>query len=180
MKIRMIIAVTTVCLVLAAGAPAAAVQQSKTDLQISDDIVRSVNTYSRFTVFDDIRVDVQNGIVTLSGRVTMAFKKDEIARRASAIQGVKAVRNDIGVLPRSSADDELRHKVARAIYGNAAFWRYAAMPNPPIHIIVEGGRVTLTGVVQNESDRTLARSLATGLGEVSLINALRTDAEARY
>ena len=31
------------------------------------------------------------------------------------------------------------------------------MPNPPIHIIVERGRVTLTGVVQSEVDRMLAR-----------------------
>jgi hyperosmotically inducible protein len=96
------------------------------------------------------------------------------------VDGVKGVRNDISVLPPSPFDEDLRHKIARAIYGNAAFWRYAAMPNPPIHIVVEGGRVTLTGVVQSEVDRTLARSLATGLGEISLTNALRTDAEARY
>ena len=37
-------------------------------------------------------------------------------------------------------DDELRYRVARAIYGNPSFWNYAAMANPPIHIIVENGR----------------------------------------
>jgi hyperosmotically inducible protein len=180
MKSALVIAAATACLLVAVTATAATIEQSRTDTQISEDVIRSVNTYSRFTVFDDVRVDVQSGVVALNGRVTMPFKKDEIGRRAAGVHGVKAVRNEIGVLPPSPFDEELRHKVARAIYGNAAFWQYAAMPNPPIHILVEGGRVTLTGVVHSEVDRRLARSLATGQGEISLTNALRTDAEARY
>jgi hypothetical protein len=42
---------------------------------------------------------------------------------------------------------------------------------------VEHGRVTLAGVVNSNVERTLARSLATGLGEFSVTNALKTDAE---
>jgi osmotically-inducible protein OsmY len=53
------------------------------------------------------------------------------------------------------------------------------MPNPPIHIVVEHGRVTLTGVVQSDVDRMLARSLATQFGALSVTNALKTDAEMR-
>ena len=53
------------------------------------------------------------------------------------------------------------------------------MANPPIHIIVERGRVTLTGVVNSNVDRMLARSLATGFGELSVTNELLTDAEMR-
>jgi osmotically-inducible protein OsmY len=53
------------------------------------------------------------------------------------------------------------------------------MANPPIHIIVERGRVTLTGVVNSNVERMLARSLATGWGELSVTNELRTDAEVR-
>ena len=48
------------------------------------------------------------------------------------------------MLPVSQFDDELRFRIARAIYGNSAFWNYAAMANPPIHIVVNRGRVTLT------------------------------------
>jgi osmotically-inducible protein OsmY len=51
------------------------------------------------------------------------------------------------------------------------------MANPPIHIVVDRGRVTLTGVVRNEVDRALARSLATHLGAFSVTNHLKTDAE---
>ncbi len=71
------------------------------------------------------------------------------------------VVNHVKVLPVSQFDDQLRYRIARAIYGNSNFWNYAIMANPPIHIVVEHGRVTLTGVVQSEVDRMLARSLAT-------------------
>ena len=107
----------------------------------------------------------------------MPFKKEEIERRAQAAAPGYSLTNDIDVLPASVHDDALRKRVARAIYGKAAFWRQAAMANPPIHIIVEHGRVTLTGVVPTDVDRALARSLATGLGELSLTNDLQTDAE---
>ena len=83
------------------------------------------------------------------------------------------------MLPVSPFDDQLRYRVARAIYGNPSFWNYAAMANPPIHIIVERGHVTLAGVVNSNVERMLARSLATGLGELSVTNALKTDAESR-
>jgi osmotically-inducible protein OsmY len=48
-----------------------------------------------------------------------------------------------------------------------------------IHIVVERGRVTLTGVVQSDVDRMLARSLATEFGALSVTNDLKTDAEMR-
>jgi osmotically-inducible protein OsmY len=64
--------------------------------------------------------------------------------------------------------------VAKAIYGNPSFWSYAAMSSPPIHIIVERGHVTLKGTVGTQVERTMARSLASGLGERSLVNELTT------
>jgi osmotically-inducible protein OsmY len=44
---------------------------------------------------------------------------------------------------------------------------------------VEHGRVTLTGVVNNNVERMLARSLASAFGAFSVQNELRTDAEMR-
>ncbi len=153
--------------------------QTSSDEDIALTVVKSINTYPRFTIFDDVSVSVDAGAVTLHGKVTMPFKRDEIAARVERINGVRSVTNDIDVLPVSLFDDELRRKVARAIYGHSAFWQYAAMVNPPIHIVVENGRVTLTGVVATEVDRVLARSLATGQGAFSVTNELRTDAEVR-
>ena len=86
---------------------------------------------------------------------------------------------EIAVLPVSTFDDELRFKIARSIYGHSNFWNYAIMPNPPIHIVVEHGRVTLTGVVNSDVDRMLARSLASQFNAFSVTNDLKTDAEVK-
>jgi len=146
---------------------------------IFNDVAREVQRYVHYTIFDDVRVSVQDGTVTLTGAVTMPFKKADIDRRVARVEGVRTVRNLIAVLPVSGFDEELRYRTARAIYGNPSFWTYAAMANPPIHIVVQGGRVTLSGTVANDVDRMLARSLASSLGALSVTNALRTDAEVR-
>jgi hyperosmotically inducible periplasmic protein len=136
---------------------------------------RAVRQCPQVTIFDDIDARVDGSSVLLTGKVTASSKKDEIERRVSKIEGINEVRNEIAVLPPLSSDDELRRRVARAIYGNPTFWTYAAMANPPIHIIVERGHVILRGTVNSNMERTMARTLASGLGERSLINELRTE-----
>ena len=153
--------------------------EQRKDLSIVRDISQQVTRYTQFTIFDNVDADVTNGRVVLTGAVTMPYKKDDIERRVRAVDGVTAVDNRIEVLPVSTMDDELRYRIARAIYGNSAFWNYAAMANPPIHIVVKSGRVTLVGVVSSNVERTLARSLASGFGEFEVRNALKTDEEVR-
>lgn len=162
--------------VLALSASAASAQERK-DLQIFRDVSSQVHRYTQFTIFDGIEASVTDGRVVLSGWVTMPFKSTDIERRVRGVEGVVSVDNRIEVLPPSPFDDELRFRIARAIYGNSAFWNYAAMANPPIHIIVNRGRVTLQGVVQSNVERQLARSLATGFGSFEVKNDLKTDQE---
>jgi len=178
MKVRVsLVAVIAMLAVLASSAFAQ--EQDRRDIRLAEDVGRSITSYARLTIFDDINATVENGMVALTGKVTMPFKKDDIEKRISKIDGVRGMRSDISVLPVSQFDDELRYRVSRAIYGNPSFWNYAAMANPPIHIIVEGGHVTLAGVVNSNVERMLARSLATGLGELSVTNALKTDSEIK-
>ena len=163
---------------VAALAGSSAAQERK-DLQVFNDISTTVNRYTQFTIFDSVDAAIDEGDVVLSGWVTMPYKKTDIERRVLKIDGVRSVRNDIQVTPVSQFDDELRFRIARAIYGHSSFWNYAAMANPPIHIVVVRGHVTLTGTVNSQVDRMLARSLATGFGAFDVKNALRTDAEVR-
>jgi osmotically-inducible protein OsmY len=160
------------------SATGAAAQDSR-DLGIALDVSHQIERYPQFTIFDYVTGTVENGVVTLTGKVTMPFKKNDIGRNAGKVSGVREVLNRIEVLPVSPYDEELRARIARAIYGNSAFWHYGARANPPIHIIVDRGHVTLTGVVNSNVDRMLARSLAIGFGELSVTNDLRTDAEMR-
>jgi osmotically-inducible protein OsmY len=164
---------------IAMSAAAPAIAQPRHDTRIVEDILATVNASPHFTIFDNIDAHVLDGVVTLTGKVTMGYKRDEIEKRVAAVPGVHQVVNEIGVLPASSFDDELRQRIARAIYGNSNFWNYAVMAHPPIHIIVERSRVTLVGVVRSEVDRRLAHAVATQFGALSVTNDLKTDDEMR-
>ena len=173
-KIGMLSAVLTLTASVAFGATT-----DRKDLQVFNDVAKAVNRYEQFTIFDDISANVKDGVVTLEGKVTMPYKKNDIEKRVAKVDGVTRIVDKVDVLPVSTWDDELRYRIARAIYGNANFWHYAASANPPIHVVVDHGRVTLTGVVQSEVDKMLARSLVTQNGVMSVTNKLQTAEEAR-
>jgi hypothetical protein len=147
------------------------------NLDVLNAVSRSVNGYAFFTIFDDVRASVDEGTVVLTGRVTMPYKRDDIEARVKKIEGVRSVKNEIGVLPVSFLDDDLRYRIARAIYSNPNFWYAATMPNPPIHVIVERGHVTITGVVTNEMDKAIVRSIAGQSSAFSVTYDLKTPAE---
>ena len=174
---------TLSALLVAAGLLAlpatASAQMDLRDRVMFEQLVDQVNRYTQYTIFDSISASVDNGNVILTGWVTMPYKRDDLERRVRRVDGVKSVENGIEVLPFSTFDDELRFRIARAIYGNSSFWQYASMVNPPIHIVVNRGRVTLEGVVNSNVERMLARSLANGFGAFEVNNRLRTDAEVR-
>jgi len=157
----------------------ASAQMDIEDRRVFDAISDQVQRYTQLTIFDSVSASVESGRIVLTGWVTMPYKRDDIERRVRRVGGVTAVENAIGVLPVSQFDDELRFRIARAIYSNSSFWHYASMVNPPIHIVVNRGRVTLEGVVNSNVERMLARSLATGFGAFEVTNMLRTDAEVR-
>ncbi len=177
---KRVLALTAGFALVLVSATAFADTGERKDLQVFNDISKAVSRYAYFTVFDNVGAAVKNGVVTLTGQVTMPFKRDDIEKRVAKVDGVKQVNDRITVLPVSKFDDQIRYRVARAIYSNPNFWNYAIGPNPPIHIVVDHSRVTLEGVVQNDVDRAIARSIVTTqFGVMSVTNHLKTEAEAR-
>ena len=164
---------------LAAQTTALPPMPAPTSLQLFRSVQRQVLTYPHFSVFDSINAQIKDGTVTLTGKVTMPFKRKDLEERVSRIKGIKGINNQIEVLPASRSDDELRVGIANAIYGNSAFANYANQANPPIHIIVERGRVVLEGVVANNVDRVLAFNIASTFQAFSVKNALRTEEEVK-
>jgi hyperosmotically inducible protein len=163
-------------MLLALAGPASA---DDANLQLFKAVQKQVLGYPQFSIFDAVHMQVDNGVVELTGKVTMPYKKDAIEKRVAKVDGVRQVRNRIEVLPVSQFDDSLRLRIARAIYGNANFWGYGSMVNPPIHIIVEGGRVTLDGG-QQQRRPMLARSIASSFTSIGPVkNELKTDAEVK-
>lgn len=174
---RILIGMSAVFLLSAAVATAEPADRK--NLQIFNDVSKAVNHYAYFTIFDDVNAQVKDGVVTLTGKVTMPYKRDEIEKRVAKVDGVRAVRDRVAVLPVSQSDDRLRVQIARTIYSNPALWNYRLGPNPSIHVIVDHGHVTLTGVVLSNSDRQIARTLVTQFGVMSVSNQLKTEAEVK-
>lgn len=166
-----------VCLAVLLGASAPAFAAGRSNYDIYKDVARQVNGYAFFTIFDNVRANVDDGTVTLTGKVTLPFKATEIARRVSRVAGVKTVHNKIETLPVSQMDNRLRLGIARALYANPALQMYGWGANPSIHVIVERGRVTLDGVVNNDADRTIALMVVRQFNAFSVTNQLRTPDE---
>ena len=151
---------------------------SRTDQQIADEIAEDVRSFVFYDIFDWVEGTVINGVVTLRGEVREPWRKDDYARLAEDVPGVREVRNEIEVLPTSTYDDQLRFAAARAIYGHPSFTRYAHRALPPIHIIVENGRIELEGAVATRLERQLAETLVrTNVMSFEVTNNLKVDQE---
>ena len=169
-------------LMLAAAHPLAQAQKKSTVEEIRKELMQ----LPYYGVFDYLAFSYDRGTVTLAGFAYHLGLKSDAVRASKRVSGVDTVVDKIEELPPSPNDDELRWKVYYAIYRDPFLSRYAPgggmlwghhhafgagfhggfggtrfpgmepLGDYPIHIIVKGGRVTLLGVVDNESDKTVA------------------------
>src|SRR5215210_7622368 len=68
---------------------------SVSDQLIADRIGEQIGRYVFYTIFDDVQGRVDDGLVTLTGKVTAPYKAKEIAALARRISGVREVVNAI-------------------------------------------------------------------------------------
>jgi osmotically-inducible protein OsmY len=60
------------------------------------------------------------------------------------------------------------------------FWMQAQMPVPPIHIIVDSGKIILTGMAENEGQKTTALMLAQRVpGNFGVTNLIKVPPRGR-
>jgi hyperosmotically inducible protein len=119
-----------------------------------------------FGVFDNIAYKVEGFNVTLVGQVTRPTLKSDAENVVKRIEGVEKVDNQIEVLPPSPADDRIRRRLFRAIYGFGPLEKYELGVQKPIRIIVKNGHVPLEGVVDNDGDKNLAGIRANGVSGI--------------
>jgi hyperosmotically inducible protein len=156
---------------------ARAVAASPTDADIQSDVVDAVLGYVHYGVFDSVGVGVQDGVVTLTGSVLQPWHKDDLQKRVAKLEGVREVKNQIRVQPVSVFDDRLRVQLYRQIYGAGMFQRYASFANPPIHILVENGNITLTGLVNSQVEKAVLGSIARGTLAFRVDNQVQIESE---
>ena len=177
MKLRNLglgVGVIALALSLSAGATTSEPISDQGMARIQKQVRHELNMLPYANVFDYMSFTVDgNGIVTLDGEVTNPVLKSDAANVVKRIEGVERVDNKIQVLPVSFFDNGLRLRLYRTIY-SGPLHRYSLGVNKPIRIIVNGGHVTLVGVVDSEMDKNIAGIRANGVpGIFSVDNQLK-------
>jgi hyperosmotically inducible protein len=147
---------------------------AKSEERIVKEVRHELLMLPYFGVFDYIAYKVTGPTVTLLGQVVRPTLKSDAENVVKRIEGVEKVDNQIEILPPSPMDDRLRLQLFQAIYQYPALQKYELGVQKPIRIIVKNGRVTLEGVVDNETDKNLAEMRAKGVpGIFSVTNNLQ-------
>jgi len=165
-------------------------------LKMAQEVRKQIVTQPQYGVFDNIHFAIQGDTVILRGQASRPTLKSSIEKTVKKIEGVNKVTNEITVLPVSPNDDRIRAAVYASIYRYPALQRYTAnrggamspsvsrraggiTNDPPIgwhaiHIVVENGKVILTGVVDSEADLAIAGMRANSVpGVFSVDNDLQ-------
>ncbi len=135
----------------AAGAPAARAASvgSINGSPIGDQVRHELVTLPWYGVFDNLEYQVNGSEVILSGQVVSEHgnTKNDAENAVKRINGVTKVVNNIQVLPPLPFDNQIRRAEYRAIFSQSTLGRYSMGAIPQIHIVVNGGHVTLEGTV---------------------------------
>jgi osmotically-inducible protein OsmY len=120
------------------------------------DIAISVNHalgWQNFVPTKQIKALVEDGFVTLSGTVTWEYQRAAAATAVRYLMGVKGVNNQIHVEPVANVGlvkEEIEAALKRRAHDEAL----------KIGVVVNGARVTLSGVVPDWNERSIARETA--------------------
>ncbi len=129
--------------------------QKRTDEQILKEIISVLRSSLNKEEMAAIRVQVENGIVTLSGTLTNSYSKQTAGLASSFVAGVIDVRNNIIVRPKVIRTDaeilaDVRDRFSKNVF----------VANQKINISVEKGIVTLTGTVDSFARVEQAEAIA--------------------
>ena len=147
------------------------------DVKVQKAVADAILREPRYGVFDSVGVAVEDGAVLLQGSVREPWLKDALDRRVAEVAGVRDIRNEIRVAPSSIFDDRLRAQLYRRIYGDDMFVRYSNWADPPIRIVVENGRVVLTGVVNSPVEQVQLGMIARGTLAFRVDNQVEVETE---
>lgn len=116
---------------------------------------------------ENVEIHVNDGVVMLSGSTDNLLQKNQIARIAESVRGVRAVIDDTRVVPALREDDA----VARDV--RAALARSASLGIGENTVAVEKGVVTLQGTVDSWVRSRLAERRAMSVrGATKIVNQI--------
>ncbi len=125
---------------------------SKTDTQIAEAVLNSLKWHS--VVPDDkIQVKVENGVITLDGKVEWEYQRNLAKTAVANIMGVRDIINNIIVSAKTTPDD-VKQRIA------AAFHRSARIDAKKISVEIIDNKAILSGKVRSLAEKEEAEEAA--------------------
>ncbi len=140
-------------LLLGSMVPAARAQ-NVTDAQIQTDAQKQLSNKK----FSGVQVQVQDGVVHLTGQVARFADKDDAEKRIAKMHEASSIRNDISVAGAGSVSDaDLFQKLSKQLLYDRQ--GYASYPFNSLTLEVHNGVVTVGGLVVQPVDKDSALGL---------------------
>jgi hyperosmotically inducible periplasmic protein len=149
----------------------AAAQDKASDNNLRAEVMNKALNKSKFK---GVQVEVQNGIVKLTGTVDVFDTKEDADKRVHRVKGVKAVDNEIEVAGPEVPDGQLQQKLVKAIQYDRV--GYGTTPFNAISVSVQNGVVTLGGHAYGPVDADSAVAVAANTkGVKDVVNDIQVD-----
>jgi len=132
---------------------------------------------NKTTKAHDINVETYKGVVQLSGFVDTAAEKDEAAKVAAGVSGVKSVNNSISIGGKTSMGTKLDDTVMTGKV-KAALMDTSNVKSGQINVETKSGVVQLSGFVDSAAMKDKAGTVAAGVSgvkEVQNVLVVRTN-----
>lgn len=130
---------------------------------IEDQVYHRILMLPNYGLYDSITANVNGGTVVLGGNTISLGTRKEAERVVKRIPGVTNVVNNIRELPLSSFDDQIRRQLTVQLARTGGLSRYLQGVNPPVRLIVDRGRISLEGYVDNRGDANTMNIVAHGI-----------------
>jgi VCBS repeat-containing protein len=135
---------------------------AKEDSDIADSVVHIFEWNSALSD-QDIKAEVSDGRVILTGEVDWNYQRDEAAREVNNLVGVTSVTNRLTVKPRMAAA-----KVEKQITNALA--RHAALDARQIHVTMSGTKAVLSGHVHSFDEARIVKNAAWSAPGISAVD----------
>jgi len=160
---RLLSALALITLLLTVGGLGAALADSGDDDRIRQRVeARLVGQVA--VHIESFGIEVQDGIVHLTGIVDSLGERNRADRVVGGIVGVRGIRNDLQLRASDRSEQAISQEISRRLDSRTRFRK------TPVQVTVAGTEVTLAGAVERALDRLDAEEIAADVPGVTKIN----------
>ncbi len=127
------------------------------DAELQRDVLAALEDSRHYTIYDELSASVSGGVVTLAGRVPRDSALDGVVSDLSKVRGVRAIQNEVRILPYTPEEEKLQEGVAIDV--SAALVKLDRRTSS-LHVVIENDTVTLSGMVGDDIARRAAEEAA--------------------